>query len=455
VDPVMDAPLRDATIVLQGDRIVAVGPRTTVAIPRNATVIDARNAYVIPGLWDMHTHIAQALAPGVELETNAGYFLPLFLAYGVTGVRDMAGDLSTLRRWRNDITRGIRQGPRLLITGEKLGKGPVVPGAPFPIRTAGDIERSVRALRDSGASFVKVEAVPPQLFGVVTRGAWNAGLRVAGHVDLDQSVRELARAGIRSVEHLDGVLLATNRDESVVRTRLLQNRKPTIWHRLLVKLGMRQAISEPAAAALDGYSASRADSLFDLFHQTGTWQCPTLRLLGALYREQDPNLRLAPDSLLLRAVATPWNGFAAAPLPASNPLAGVYPKLQEIVRRMSERGVGILAGTDTPALFAVPGRSLHEELGLLVAAGLTPRTALRAATTGPADFLEARDSLGTIRVGAMADLVLLDGDPLADIANTQRIRAVIARGRYLDRPALDSMIAEGARVAQRVRSAVP
>jgi len=455
VDPVLDAPISDATIVIEGERIAAVGPRRAIAIPRGARVIDGRNAFVTPGLWDMHAHMAQPLAPGLELEANAGYFFPLFIAHGVTGVRDMAGDLHTLRRWRQEIASGERVGPRLIITGEKLGKGPVVPGAPFPIRTRADVEKSIRALWDSGAAFVKLDDIEPALVSVLTSEAWKYNLRVAGHVEAHLSVRDMARAGLRSVEHLDGLLLATNSGEDSLRRALVRNGEATILHRLLVKLGIRKAIPYPDAALLAGYSAARADSLFELFRASGTWQCPTLRLLGALYHQTDANLRLAPDSLLLRQVPSPWNGYAAAPFDSAHPQARVYPRMQEIVRGMARRDVGILAGTDTPGLFAVPGRSLHEELGLLVAAGLTTRQALRAATTGPADFLEARDSLGTIRAGAFADLVVLEADPLVNIANTQRIRSVFARGRYFDRSALDGMIAEGARAAQRVRSAVP
>ncbi len=455
IDPASDTVVREATVVVDGERIVAVGPRRAVSIPRGATVIDATGKYAIPGLWDMHAHTAQPLAPGVGLEANAGYFLPLFVAYGVTGVRDMAGDLATLRRWRADIARGHRVGPRLLITGEKLGKGPVVAGAPFPIRRPRDVERSVRALKDSGASFVKVHDIRPELFGLLTREAWRAGLPVAGHVETHHSVRTLALAGLRSIEHLDGVLLAAHGDEDALRRTLAQAERATPWHRFLVKLGVREPIAYPAATLVAGSRSARADSLYDLFRQTGTWHCPTLRLLGALYHQTDANLRLAPDSLLVRAVPEPRNGFANTPFEATHPLSAVYPKLQAVVRAMSTRGVGLLAGTDTPGLFAVPGRSLHEELGLLVAAGITPRAALRAATTGPADFLEARDSLGTIRPGAYADLVLLDADPLMDIAHTQRIRSVFVRGRYLDRATLDRMIADAAHVARRVRAAVP
>lgn len=455
VDPALDAPISDATIVIEGERIAAVGRRLAIAIPRGARVIDGRNLFVIPGLWDMHTHMAQPLAPGVELEVNASYFFPLLIAHGVTGVRDMAGDISTLRRWRGEIASGTRVGPHLVYTGEKLGKGPVVPGAPFPVRTVADIQKSVRALWDSGAAFVKLDDIEPQLFPVLTREAWTYNLRVAGHVEAHLSVREMARAGLRSVEHLDGMLLATNRGEDSLRRALVQNREGGLLHRILVRLGVRKAIPYPDALLVAGYSSTRADSLFDLFRETGTWQCPTLRLLGALYHQTDPNLRLAPDSLLLRSVPSPWNGFATAPFDSAHPLAAVYPRMQEMVRAMAKRHVGILAGTDTPGLYAVPGRSLHEELGLLVAAGLTPREALRSATTGAADFLEARDSLGTIRSGAFADLVVLETDPLANIANTQRIKSVFARGRYFDRAALDQLIAEGARAAQRVRSAVP
>lgn len=452
IDPVRQAPLRDATIVVRGERIVAVGTRREILIPRGARVIDAAGKYAIPGLWDMHTHIAQPLLPGAGLANNAGYFLPLFIAHGVTGIRDMGGDLSTLRGWRGEIDQGKRVGPRLIITGEKLGKGPVVPGAPFPVRNVRDIRASMKALRDSGAAFVKLDAVRADLLSDVTREAWELGMRVAGHVELQYSVSDVARAGLRSVEHLDGMLIAASGSEDSIRRVLQLNAKPTLWHRFLVRIGRRQAVQYPEAAPLASYSAQKADSLFDLLRRTGTWQCPTLRLLGALHHVADANLRSPPDSLLVRPAPPSSNGYLMPPFAATNPLVRVYPKMQEMLRAMSARGVGLLAGTDTPGLFAVPGRALHEELGLLVAAGLTPLGALRAATTGPADFLEARDSLGTVRVGAFADMVVLDADPLSDIGNTQKISAVLARGRYFDRRALDGLIAEAARSARQLRA---
>jgi imidazolonepropionase-like amidohydrolase len=453
IDPARDAPLRDASIVVQGDRIVAAGPRRAVAIPRGARVINASGKFVIPGLWDMHTHVAQPVVPGVTLETGAAYFLPLFIAHGVTGVRDMAGDLTTLRRWQAEIARGERVGPRLVVTGEKLGMRPVVPGAPFPIRTERDVQLSVQALKDSGAAFVKLHFIDSALIEPLMSGARALGMHVAGHVETPQSVRDLARAGLRSVEHLDGLLLATNSREDALRRDLIRYEENTLWQRLLVKVGLRHRITNPNLEMLDGYSAARADSLYDLFRATGTWQCPTLRLLGVLYRQRDPNLRLAPDSLLPREYPSARDGFLNAPLQTTDYRVALYPRMQETVRRMSARGVRILAGTDTPGLAAVPGRALHEELGLLVAAGLTPREALRAATTAPGVYLEARDSLGTIRAGAVADLVLLDGDPLRDIAQTQRIRAVVARGRYYDRAALDRMIGGAAATLRGVRAA--
>ncbi|MGQ0539002.1 MAG: amidohydrolase family protein [Gemmatimonadaceae bacterium] len=457
VDPAWDAPLGDATIVVQGERISAVGPRRAVAIPPRARVIDGSGRFVIPGLWDMHVHMAQPVAAGAGLEENAGYFLPLFLAHGVTGVRDMGGDLATLRRWSGEIARGSRVGPRIVFTGEKLGRVPVVPGAPFPLRRSRDVERSIQLLADSGAAFVKLHDIRPEWFGLLTREAWQRNLRVVGHVETAHSLRALARQGMRSIEHLDGLLLGTNRSEDSLRKVLLQQERASLWHRLLVRLGIRRRILYPEAAMASGYSPPRADSLYALFRSTGTWHCPTLRLLGALYRRSEPWLRVAPESLLLRPAPPLHNGLPSDPAPfeATHPLAAVYPQLARIVREMDARAVGLLAGTDTPGLFAVPGRSLHEELGLLVAAGLTPRAALRAATTGPADFLEARDSLGTIRPGAFADLVLLDSDPLSDIANTQAVRAVVARGRFFDRAALDVLIGQGARAASRLRGRSP
>ncbi len=162
IDPALAAPIRDATIVVRGERIMAAGARRSITIPRGATVVDATGKFAIPGLWDMHTHVGQPVASGVDLETGAAYSLPLFIAHGVTGVRDMGGDLSTLRRWRAEIDTGSRVGPRLLNAAIPAASShglSVLIGAP----------RNLTVKRSSSTRVVRPR---PYLLRPAVRGRW-------------------------------------------------------------------------------------------------------------------------------------------------------------------------------------------------------------------------------------------------------------------------------------------
>lgn len=442
-------PAPGMTVVLSGGRIQAITTARQAKPPRGARVVDGRGKYLIPGLWDMHTHLAnRPLFPGADraagFERNRKYTFALLLASGVTGVRDMAGDLAVLAQWREEVARGTVRGPRLVITGKKLGKSPVVPGAPYPIASDADVRRSVEMLQQGGADFVKVDGLPARYFFALFQAANAAGLDVVGHSTLDLGVVEAARMGQRSLEHLDGVVLACTSEESGIRADAVA--EGGWWRRLLTWLGVshpaenfRRRYREMLATQTD----TRTDSVIAMFRSHETWQVPTVVMLR--------DIRLVPPSAALAEELHRLPGQASAESSTDVRWAGdttlahqLYRRELAILGRMIRQGVPIMAGTDAPGGSRLPGASLHDELALLVEAGMSPMQALQAATSEAARFLGGQDSLGTIAVGKVADLVLLSADPLADITNTRRIAGVVAQGRYYGPAALDSLRAVAA-----------
>jgi imidazolonepropionase-like amidohydrolase len=292
---------------------------------------------------------------------------------------------------------------------------------------------------------VKLEAgVTPELYPAVVEASRRAGLPFLGHISIRMDPMEASRLGQRTIEHLMGLPVALSRDRERVRwwtTVLNQPERLSRWERFLARLRPPPSRAEVKRRTVATFDSALADTLFGAFVTNGTAQCPTVVLereragLGATSSLGRPEER----------AVVPWTvRHPGQPRPATEVAAdSAYFGLElTLVRRMQRAGVTILAGTDTPAAALVPGFSLHDELELLVAAGLSPLQALAAATTAPARFLGLADSLGTVEEGKTADLLLLDADPLADIRNTRRIRAVLSRGRLLDRPALDRLMAD-------------
>ena len=398
----------DRTVIVRGTRIAAVGEASLTPLPANAVVVDGSGRFLIPGLWDFHVH---ALFDPEAART----FLPRFVAAGVTGVRDMGGSLGVLRAVRWAMLAGTMVGPRLVAAGAVLdGPEPVDPSVSFAVGDSADASAALDSLVRAGADFVKVYTLlPREAYFVVLREAHRRGLQVVGHVPIGVSVREAVDSGQRTIEHL--------RDE----------------------------VGQLCMSAAD----QSCSSLLDTLRARGTWLVPTLVVLRvkAILDDTslvlDPRLQTMPD-----LVRSGWDGVRER---ARERPAGYWPERRarffgdlELTGAAWRAGVPLLAGTDAGALYTYPGSSLHDELVQLVRAGLTPAAALRAATLGPAEFLGATDSLGTVAAGKVADLVLLDADPLADIGNTRRITAVVLNGRLLARPALDSLAASGASAAR-------
>jgi imidazolonepropionase-like amidohydrolase len=423
IDPASGARLPDTTVVVEGERIRDVGPASRAQRPAGARVVDGTGKFLIPGLWDMHVHtLFGEWVPGGREVT-----LPLLLAWGVTGARDMGSDLDPILQAREDVARGRLAGPRLVVSGPMLdGPKPQFP-ASIAVATPEDGRRAVRLLKERGVDFIKLQSlVPREAYFAIAEECRKQKIPFAGHVPDAIRASEASAAGQKSFEHLIGVFEGSSSAEDA----LLKGPKGP-------------------ARFLDTWDAAKEAALIALLAKNETWQCPTLLweyggwLVDVVDIAQYPEIRYAPASWREKT----WPKFKADMVKNSitDPLAvrerWVAHELR-LVARLHAAGVPLLAGTDAPpGVGVVPGASLHRELARFTAAGLSPLDALRTATTNPARFLGKTGDLGTVADGKIADLVLLEADPLADIANTRRIAAVVANGRLYTREDLDRILA--------------
>jgi imidazolonepropionase-like amidohydrolase len=416
----------DMTVVLSYDRISQIGLSNIVHIPPNARTVDAHGEYLIPGLWDMHVH-------SLWDNNRPRLFFPLFLANGVTGVREMGGPMPAADqvRWRNEIESGAVLGPRLVVSGPFVdGPHPVWPGS-IKVSTEAEGKQAVHTLQAAGVDFVKVyTAVPRAAYFGIAEEALKDRIPFVGHVPLEIGVDEASNAGQRSIEHLMGILLYSSSKSDALKADLMKGTN----------------INQINDELCDTYDSSRAGVLYALFLKNNTWQTPTLTIrharpyLQELQAANDPRLKYMPKSIV-----EGWGSRVDQRQPTSPEVIAsrkrLFQKELEVVGSMNRARVKLLAGTDTPNPYCFPGFSIHDELGFMVQAGLTPLEALQTATINPAEFLGLSKTLGTVEKGKTADLLLLDANPLENIANTRRIAAVVSSGRVFDRSALDGLLA--------------
>jgi len=423
VDPSHGAPSRpDQAILIAGGKIVAVGPRSSVHASPGTPVLDGRGKFVVPGLWDMHVHF---------MNTGSSA-LALLLVHGVTSVREMGGFLDSTRSWQARMASGTLLGPRIKTPGPILESPRYLAGVrsrdsaaggllaprvlPYRIGVADSAvaERTIDSLVRLRVDFVKIRTTASRgaYLGILA-SARRAGLPVAGHQPQWMSVADAAEAGQLDIEH---------------------------------------GLNPPTS----GLGAAERRDLYRRLAAAGAWYTPTLVVSGAVQVSGDSGLRLLFGAGADRATreqryASHWLlGWWRMQLEervrdtstaqAEAVRLGYASSVQD-VRGMRDAGVRLLAGTDAGSVLVYPGFSLHEELRLLVEdAGLSPREALAAATISPARYFGMEKELGSIAPGQIADLVLLDADPLENIRNTTRIFAVVQAGRLFDRERLDSLL---------------
>jgi len=410
----------DMTVVVRGERIVALAQTGELAVPQNAQVIDATGKFLIPGLWDMHVHL-----------WIGKRYLPLFTANGITGVRVMWGR-PEYHKWRKEIAAGQIIGPRMVIASPIVGHGPYH----FP---EGDEEEEgrkiVRKVKKEGADFIKVyNYIPRDAYFAIADEAKKQGIHFAGHVPYSVSAVEASDAGQQSIEHGHGVLPACSNREEECRNKFVE-----AWP----LRGIRMKL----LANLD-YDEKKAAAFFAHLVKNNTWVCPTTLVLSeASYRDEEDLINDPRFEYMPAYSKSGWNPknntmVALATGDGRADCQKLFQKKLDIIGAMNLAGVRLLAGTDALAPYCFPGFGLHDELVLLVRAGLSPMEALRTATYNPAKFFDTLDSMGTIEQGKIADLVLLEANPLQDIRNTQKIAAVVTGGKIYEKKSLQDMFAQ-------------
>jgi imidazolonepropionase-like amidohydrolase len=416
VDGTSPTPRADQTVIVRGNRIAAVGPASATPAPTGARLLDGRGKYLVPGFWDMHVH---TVAPGGR------DVLPLYVANGVLGVRDLAGDWAQITEWRREIAAGRLVGPRIVAAGPYLEGGDV----PIPhllVRTPEEARAAVDSLARLGVDLVKLHSqLKREVYFAGLRAAREKGFKVAGHVPRSITAQEASDSGLTTLEHMLQIPTPCTPAESLVL-----------------------APRFPVQSVLGRCTSGDLEPLFATFRRNGTWIVPTL---VAQYEVAHWPKRDLPGDSVARYLPDTLRQYVAQlfPMPDSIPPEAnavgeaLWAKRIALVGAMYRAGVGILPGTDAPLRNSPPGFGLHQELELFARAGLSPFDVLRMATLDPARSLDALDSLGTVAPGKVADLVLLNADPLADVHNLRAIEAVIANGRVFEAEARAALMRAG------------
>lgn len=428
-------------VVLRGGDIVAVGPDAAIARNWRATQrVEGKGKFLIPGLWDMHVHFGGG--PDLIAENEA--LFPLYVANGITTIRDCSGDLADqVLAWRSAIAEGRLLGPRLLTSGAKIeGIAPLWKGT-IEVGSEKDVDTALDRLKNRDkVDFVKItdSTLKPDLFLYALKQAKALGIRTSGHIPMALTTGQAVDAGLSSIEHLDYAYNAGAKDEAVIAADFAAGRIDRA----------------EANRRLDtGFDRDTAMAAYRRFASQGVYVTPTLngsRIIAYLDRDDHAkDAGLAYIGPKLRKTYE-WRVERAAKADAAA-IAARHKQIEDvgsILPMLAEAGVPIIAGTDAGFLnsFNYPGFGLHDELSLFVEKGLTPAQALAAATrAGPAWF-GWLDRYGAIQPGMAADLVLLDRNPLEDIAATRAIDTVVMRGQVHNRAALDKLLADTrARVA--------
>ena len=409
--------LEDQTVVVRGDRIAAIGPAAAIRAPAGAVRVNARGKYLIPGLAEMHAHVP---GPQAEQQLVAGYaerVLFLYLANGVTTIRGMLGHPAHLVL-RERLRRHELLGPTLYTSGPSFNGG----SAPDP-ETA---RRMVVEQRAAGYDFLKIHpGLSRETFDALARTADSVGIRFAGHVPAAVGLDRALAARYASIDHLDGYV---------------------------ERLAGWSPGGEPAGffgfLLSERVDTGRTSELARRTREAGVWNVPTQALMDGFVSPEDPQtlgrrpeLRYLPKALVAQWVQAKRNAQAQ---PSYDPdRARRFIALRgRLIKALHDAGAGLVLGSDAPQVMNVPGFSAHRELEALVAAGLTPYHALVTGTRNVALYFGTADRTGTVELGKVADLVLLDGNPLAHVANTTRISGVMARGVWVPREELDRRLAE-------------
>jgi imidazolonepropionase-like amidohydrolase len=396
-----------------------------------AETIDATGKFVIPGLWDMHVHFRG----GNELIEENKNLLPLFIANGITGVREAGGDMTQeIFKWRTEIQSGQLIGPTIYTSGPKLDGPKATWAGSIPVTTKEEVIQAVDSLEDMGVDFIKIydSTISREAYIWIIEEAKKRGITTSGHMPFTVMLADAVNAGLGSVEHLYYVLKGASTQEKEITQDVIDG-KSGFWGSMdkLIKT----------------YDEDQADQIFGLLKSNNTYVVPTQHIGNTLsYLDRDNHEADEYLQYIGPGIIDSYQGRIRGAMRANEKAIAERHELNSIfaslIPKMQTAGVSLLAGSDSGASnsYVYQGVSLHQELAALVAAGLSPAEALRTATINGAKFLKVDDYYGSIEVGKSSDLLILNANPLDDITNTQKINTLILGNRTFAKSDLEKML---------------
>jgi len=443
--------LNNAAVVIDNGTIQRIDNAANIQVAGTAQLVDATGKFLVPGFLDMHTHAAATLA-------SPQSDFPVLLANGITGIREASGSpalIQTVRQQNAAVLAGQADAPEVLIIPSAIFGGQATTAAPAI--------QFVKDRKAEGADYLKLTAGNREAVLAILGEVKNEGFYVAGHLVPSISALESSNAGWKSMEHLGagmGLMLDCASDQTNIRAAVLANPAPPAPNVINPRVYDGNANAQYYQRILNTYSDAQCQALAQAFVQNGTWQAVTLiRLRTQDYGDDpayvnDPNL-IYVDKTRRALWAQTGQLFTATITPTTRTtLQQYYAQQLKVVKLMKQAGVKMLAGSDLGGGWVIPGFSLHQEFRQLAAAGLSPLEILQMTTLNGAQFVGREATMGTVDQGKNADLVLLDADPIADVANLDKISAVFLKGKYYSRAALDKLLsnASAAYTAQPLRA---
>ena len=436
VDPLKGL-IKKVNVVIKGNKIKWIGNPEELGLSQINKIIDGNNKYLIPGLWDSHVHF--------YFDRQLALHMPeLFLSTGITSVRDTGGEFNYLDSIRQNALSNPKTHPRVKIAGPLIDgnfnvyNGSVLPELSIRTRNVSESIAETEKLVAKGVDFLKAyEMLSPEQFEAIAAIAARENLRLAGHVPLSMEITHATSLGLNSLEHIKNLELEAvkNSDSMLMERRKMLENKSQLSGRVL-RGNIHQSQKQ---FAVDHIATDAYLKILDTIKKYESYQVPTLSIYKVpIYKIFRQSFWRKSFKLLPKSTMEQWEKNADGSNDTINPAQKKFSDwIQKTTGEMAKSKIPLMAGTDTPLGYLTPGFSLHYELELMVESGLSELEAITAATLQPAKYFRMQDSLGLVKKDYIADLILLNENPLENISNTKDIHAVIKDGNFIDRASLD------------------